>query len=97
MVGEHLKPGARLYTDEAKAYEEMGEHEAVNHSARDYVGRDYVGERCIRTAWRVWSIVKRGSYGIYHKMWSKHLGEYVAEFVHRHTMGGQTPWSRWVM
>ena len=48
MVGEHLKPGARLYTDEAKAYEGMGEHEAVNHSVRDYVG-----ERCIRTAWRV--------------------------------------------
>ena len=38
MVGEHLKPGARPYTDEAKAYEGMGEHGAVNHSAREYVG-----------------------------------------------------------
>ena len=39
MVREQVKPGATLYTDEAKAYQGILEfnHEMVNHSAREYV------------------------------------------------------------
>lgn len=87
VVRDHLKPGARLYTDEAKAYEGMEEfeHEAVNHSAREYV-REQVHTNGLES---FWSMLKRGYYGIYHKMSSKHLGKYVAEFVHRHNMRGQ--------
>ena len=34
-------------------------------------------------------MLKRGYYGIYHKMSVKHLGRYVGEFVHRHNIRGQ--------
>ena len=31
-----------------------------------------------------WSMLKRGHYGVYHKMSKKHLNRYVAEFAGRH-------------
>ena len=33
-----------------------------------------------------WSMLKRGYYGTYQKMWAKHLNRYVAEFVERHNI-----------
>ena len=87
MVREQVKPGAILYTDEAKAYQGMAEfhHEVVNHSAREYVR----GQAHRNGLESFWSMLKRGYYGIYHKMSVKHLGRYVGEFVHRHNIRGQ--------
>ncbi len=33
-----------------------------------------------------WSMLKRGYYGVYHKMSEKHLQRYVNEFAGRHNM-----------
>ncbi|MXW11404.1 MAG: IS1595 family transposase, partial [Synechococcus sp. SB0662_bin_45] len=87
MVREHVKPGARLYTDEVKAYQGMPEfeHEAVNHRTREYV-REQAHTNGLES---FWSMLKRVPYGIYHKMSSKHWGKYVAEFVHCHNIPGQ--------
>ena len=60
-------------------------HEAVNNSVREYV-REQAHTNGLAS---FWSILKRGYYGIYHKMLPKHLGKYVAEFASRHNIRGQ--------
>ena len=38
FIGDHAAPGAKVFTDEASAYEGLPfDHEAVNHSAGEYV------------------------------------------------------------
>ncbi len=82
FVREHAKPGATVYTDEAKAYKGMPEfsHEAVNHSVSEYV-RD---QASINGMESFWAMPKRGHQGIYHKFSPKHLDRYVTEFSGRH-------------
>ena len=82
FVRENAKPGATVYTDEARAYKGMPEftHEAVNHSVSEYV-RDQASTNGIES---FWAMLKRGHQGIYHKMSAKHLDRYVTEFAGRH-------------
>ena len=82
FVREHAKPGATVYTDEAKAYKGMAEftHEAVNHSVGEYV-REMASTNGIKS---FWAMLKRGHQGIYHKFSPKHLDRYVTEFAGRH-------------
>ena len=82
FVREHAKPGATVYTDEAKAYKGMPEftHEAVNHSVGEYV-RDMASTNGMES---FWAMLKRGHQGIYHKFSPKHLDRYVTEFAGRH-------------
>ena len=82
FVREHAKPGATVYTDEARAYKGMPEftHEAVNHSVGEYV-RDMASTNGMES---FWSMLKRGHQGIYHKFSPKHLDRYVTEFAGRH-------------
>ena len=82
FVREHVKPGATVYTDEAKAYKGMTEfdHEAVNHSVSEYV-REMVSTNGMES---FWAMLKRGHQGIYHKMSPKHLDRYCQEFAGRH-------------
>ena len=55
-------------------------HESVKHSASEYV-RGQVHTNGVES---VWSMLKRGYIGIYHKMSPKHLDRYVTEFEGRH-------------
>ena len=55
------------------------EHETVNHSAGEYV-RDDVSTNSIES---VWAVLKRGVYGTFHHISTKHLGRYVDEFTFR--------------
>ena len=83
IVCESVSPGATVYTDDASAYDGLGQrgytHETVKHSVGEYVK----GQAHINGAESVWSCLKRGYYGIYHKMSPKHLQKYVDEFSAR--------------
>ena len=75
------KPGAMIYTDDAKAYMGMKrDHESVNHSAGEYV-RLMAHTNGIES---FWAMMKRGHVGTYHYMSAKHLHRYVNEFSGRH-------------
>ena len=81
FVVEHTAADATVYTDEASAYEGLPmPHESVKHSASEYV-RGQVHTNGVES---LWSMLKRGYVGIYHKMSPKHLDRYVTEFEGRH-------------
>lgn len=70
FVDAVARENARVYTDEAAAYEGMAHaHEAVKHSIQEYV-RGQVHTNGVES---FWSLTKRGYYGTYHKMSPKHL------------------------
>ena len=79
FVEEHAD-GAKVYSDDAKAYEGLLDHEAVAHGVGEYVR----GQAHINGMESFWALMKRGFKGIYHKMSPKHLDRYVAEFAGRH-------------
>jgi transposase-like protein len=76
---------SHLRTDESNVYLTVGRrfasHETVNHSAKEYV-RDDVHTN---TAEGVFSILKRGVYGIYQHVSAAHLHRYLAEFDFRYS------------
>ena len=81
FVAEHAAPGAKVYTDDAKAYEGMPfEHATVTHSLSEYVKGD-VHTNGIES---LWSMLKRAHKGTFHKLSEKHLDRYVQEFAGRH-------------
>ena len=82
FVGEHTVPGAALYTDEARAYQGMPNHETVCHSAGEHVR----GDVHVQGIESFWSMFKRGYHGTYHHMSAKHLDRYVSEFAGRHNV-----------
>ena len=79
---ENVKPGAKVFTDEAAAYKGLSDyqHEAVKHGVGEFV-RGRVHTNHIES---VWSMLKRGYMGTYHKMSVKHLDKHVAELEGRH-------------
>ena len=74
-------PGAEVFTDDATVYENLAGyiHESVNHSGKEYVRGD-VHTNGIES---LWSMLKRGYIGTYHKMSPKHLHRYLKEFTGR--------------
>lgn len=88
FVEEHTANGARVYTDESRAYLSLAnlingyDHEAVVHSLMEYV-RGPVHTNGVES---FWSMLKRAHKGTFHKMSPKHLNRYVQEFVARHNM-----------
>lgn len=75
----HIKPTAKVYTDEWRAYKSLPNHESVKHGVGEYV-RGQVHTAGIES---FWSMLKRGHKGTYHKMSPKHLDRYVKEFAGR--------------
>lgn len=57
-------------------------HESMNHSVSEYV-RDMAHTNGVES---LWSMMKRGHDGIYHKMSPKHLDRYSQEFAGRHNI-----------
>ena len=83
FVQEHADRQARVYTDEASAYETLPfQHEAVKHSVGEYVR----GQAHTNGVESFWSMLKRGYHGTFHKLSPKHLDRYVQEFAGRHNL-----------
>ena len=73
-------PGTTIYTDDAKAYTNLPNHQAVKHSVAEYV-RGQVHTNGIES---FWATLKRAHKGTFHRLSPKHLHRYVDEFVGRH-------------
>ena len=79
VVG-NAAPGAKVYTDEAKAYHGLPrDHESVNHSVFEYVR----GQAHTNGIESFWSMLKRGYQGTFHHFSAKHMQRYVDEFATR--------------
>jgi len=80
---EHAAPDAKVYTDEAVAYEGMPfDHGAVKHSVKEYV-RGQIHTNGIES---FWAMLKRAHMGTFHKLSPKHLDRYVQEFATKHNI-----------
>jgi transposase-like protein len=76
---------SRIMTDEHSSYtgigaEFAGGHKVVTHSAKEYVR----GDVHTNTIESVFSLIKRGMYGVYHNVSREHLHRYLAEFDFRY-------------
>jgi transposase-like protein len=84
IVRENVAKEARVMTDEAKYYNQIGdefaEHGSVNHSAGQYVS----GDAHTNTLENYYSVFKRGMKGVYQHCSEKHLHRYLAEFDFRY-------------
>ena len=83
----YVKPGTKIYTDEASAFrlltEKYGyEHAMVDHSATEYVR----GDVHTNTIEGFWANVKRGINGTYVHVSKKWLQTYLREFEYRHNL-----------
>ena len=82
LVKTHAAKGAKVYTDEARAYEGLENHESVKHSVGEYVR----GQAHTNGVESFWSMLKRAHKGTFHKLSPKHLQRYVNEFSGRHNI-----------
>ena len=68
-------------SDSARMYPAVGRefaaHSAVNHSAGEYVREGFHHSNTVEN---YFSILKRGVYGVYHKVSEAHLNRYLSEF-----------------
>ena len=80
FIHDKVHQGAKVYTDEAPAYEGLPNRQAVKHSVGEYV-RGMVHTNGIES---FWAVLKRAHKGTFHKISPKHLDRYVGEFSGRH-------------
>jgi hypothetical protein len=83
-LARHVSPQSRLVTDGATHYRSVGwnfaEHAYVLHDRREYVR----GDVHTNTVEGVFSILKRGVYGVFHHVSEAHLHRYLSEFDFRY-------------
>ena len=79
LVKRHAADGAKVYTDEHRAYDGLPNREAVKHSVGEYVN----GLAHTNGVESFWSMLKRTHKGTFHKLSAKHLQRYVNEFAGR--------------
>ncbi len=83
FVYKNLEFGSKLHTDEWWGYKGLAQafkHKFVKHNEGEYVS----GDTHTNTLEGFWSLLKRGTIGIYHSMSDKHLQQYIDEFVFRY-------------
>ena len=80
FVANHAAEGAKVFTDEHRAYLGLDNHSTTNHRASNYVN----GETHTNGIESVWALLKRGISGTYHHVSHKHAARYAAEFEGRH-------------
>ena len=77
FVHEHVQDGAKIFTDESRAYEGLLNHSTVRHSVAEYVN----GQAHTNGVESFWAMLKRAHKGTFHRLSAKHLPRYVNEFV----------------
>ena len=82
FVKTHAARGAKVYTDDASAYDGLENREAVKHSVAEYVR----GQAHTNGVESFWSMLKRAHKGTFHQLSAKHLQRYVNEFAGRHNI-----------
>lgn len=82
FIRNRAKAGATVYTDDFSGYKNLPDyaHEPVNHSVGEYVR----GKAHTQGIESMWSMLKRGHKGTYHRMSWRHLNRYVNKFTGRH-------------
>ena len=84
FVKDTAKNGAKVYTDDAKAYNGLENHETVKHSVSEYVN----GQAHTNGVESFWAVLKRAYHGTYHQISPKHLDRYVSQFAGKHNIRG---------
>jgi len=86
FIAAHVESGSTVYTDEHAAYVGIPgvKHLTVKHSAREFVNK-MTHTNGIES---FWALLKRGYYGVFHYMSTKHLHRYIHEFAFRHNTAG---------
>jgi transposase len=83
-VNEYVLPASMIYTDDFKAYKQLGkkgyQHKRINHSARVYVD----GDVHTQTIEGFFGLFKNGVRGAYHAVSQKWLQGYLNEYVWRY-------------
>ena len=82
FVMSKIIPRTTIYTDDATAYTNLPNHQAVKHSVAEYVN----GQIHTNGIESFWAILKRAHKGTFHRLSPKHLHRYVDEFVGRHNL-----------
>jgi transposase-like protein len=88
LIHGNVEPSAKIVTDENSVYPKAilaagitGGHESINHGQGEYVRKsDGINTN---SAESFFGLIKRGHYGVYHKMSKKHLRRYTDEFSFR--------------
>lgn len=87
LIQQNVKPKSAVFTDDFLSYvglENKGyKHQSVKHSANEYVD----GIAHTNGVESFWALLKRGVYGTYHFVSTKHLQRYVNEFCFRSNNG----------
>src|SRR6185437_9100408 len=83
-VQEYVLPESMIYTDDFKAYKQLGQkgyrHRRINHSARIYVQ----GDVHTQTIEGFFGLFKNGVRGAYHAVSQKWLQGYLNEYAWRY-------------
>jgi transposase-like protein len=84
IAREYVLPESTVFTDELTAYDGLQshgyEHRRINHSAGVYV----TGDVHTNTIEGFWSLVKRGTSGVYHNVGTGYLQTYLNEYSFRY-------------
>lgn len=82
FIRANVQAGSTVYTDEHSSYSGMNDytHFAVRHGTKEFVN----GMAHTNGIESFWALLKRGYYGVYHYMSTKHLHRYINEFANRH-------------
>jgi transposase-like protein len=87
FIEGNVNKGATLHTDEFAAYKpigrEMAGHECVSHLDGEYSRDGDSGPVHCNTAESFFALLKRGHYGIFHRLSKHHLHRYADEFSFR--------------
>jgi transposase-like protein len=81
IVRDRVLPSARVMTDQFTSYQPLSEthrHDVINH-----IQHFAQGDIHTNTIENFWSLLKRGIIGSFHKVSTKHLDRYLAEFTYR--------------